>query len=64
MENRKRDFLTNVEKACHRIKGIGDAFLCIASSKVVEDEFGEMFSMFADECFLISEMIDESKFNE
>lgn len=63
MRENKRDFLTNVENACHRIKGVGDALDCIASSDYLSKEFGDMFDMFAKECFLISEMIDETKFD-
>ena len=64
MRENNRAFLTNVENACHRIKGVGDALSLIACSDYMNGELGDMFGMFADECFLISKMIDEEEFDK
>ena len=61
MKENITEFLTDVEIACRRIRGLGDVLDCIASSDFVGGEFENMFSLFADECFLIGKMIDQNK---
>lgn len=64
MRENKRDFLTNVENACLRLRGVSEALRCISSSDYFRGEFAALFVMFSDECELISDMIDERKFTD